>query len=73
MFEYYKKHGNLNYYYYLDDNPEWRKAIDDMNLMFYEKLNQPKEKRIEVEEEVKGKISPHLIQNNYLIYLPYSR
>jgi len=55
MFEYYKKHGNLNFYYYLDEDPEWRKAIEEMMIMFYQKLNEPKEKKVLVEEEVKGK------------------
>jgi hypothetical protein len=56
MFEYYKKHGNLNFYYYLDEDPEWRKAIEEMMVMFYQKINEPKEKKVFVEEEVKGKI-----------------
>ena len=59
MFEYYKKHGNLNYYYYLEESPEWKKAIDEMTLMFYEKLHQSKERKIIIDDDVKGIIKHH--------------
>lgn len=38
MFEYYKKNGNLNLYFYMYDDKVWHKDIDSLTKRFYEIL-----------------------------------
>lgn len=52
MFEYYKKNKNLSYYYYMYDDPNWQKDIEDLTREFYAILSDNKEKK-EIEDEEK--------------------
>jgi hypothetical protein len=39
MFEYYKKNKNLDFYYYQNDDAEYRRKLGKWTLQFYQRLN----------------------------------
>ncbi len=52
MLEFYRKNKNLNYYFYMYDDPQWQKNVEDMTREFYEILKEESEgKKTSAEEE----------------------
>jgi len=67
MFDHYKKNRNLNHYYYLYDDPGWRKDIEDLCKEFYESLNQKSVNRFATEEDkVEEQINLHVPKNTVI-------
>jgi hypothetical protein len=54
MYNYYKKHGNLDPYYYMENDPAWQNDILHLASAFYKRITETKGAK-KPEDENKGK------------------